>query len=255
MRGDDPGEMRLSVRPRIPGAYSRHEAAIGFPMRTTPQQPYMTVLWILLTRLALLTSAAAVPTAEPGGSAAPLPGTGAPALASAHSGGDSAVKAAEETTLEQAMLSKLDAPLLFAKRHSYEGIHIYDTCYKWPGGGGGGLYLLENPASPRSEWKIRALIDATTPHTLGKGVYTHPDISPDASKVIFCYKNSADACTAIYEIQLDGSGLHQLTDPSDMVAKLPWREKRNARHFPDLSPRWPDRFSINSAARPGAMCQ
>ena len=210
----------------------------------------MTVLWILLTRLALLTSAAAVPTAVPGGSAAPLPGAGAPALASAHSGGDSAVKTAEETMLEQAMFSKLDAPLLFAKRHSYEGIHIYDTCYKWPGGGGGGLYILENPAGPRSEWKIRALIDATTPRTLGKGVYTHPDISPDASKVIFCYKNSADACTAIYEIQLDGSGLHQLTDPSDRVAS--YHGVKSGMH--DISPTYlPDGRIVFLSTRPRGL--
>ena len=42
----------------------------------------------------------------------------------------------------------LDAPLLFVKRHSYTGIHIYDTYYKWPPGGGG-IYVLENPAAPR----------------------------------------------------------------------------------------------------------
>ena len=60
----------------------------------------------------------------------------------------------------------LDAPLLFVKRHSYSGIHIYDTYYKWPPGGGG-IYLLENPSAPKDQWRIRAIIDPTTPETLG----------------------------------------------------------------------------------------
>ncbi|MEW6158749.1 MAG: hypothetical protein AB1813_15090, partial [Verrucomicrobiota bacterium] len=72
----------------------------------------------------------------------------------------------------------LDAPLLFVKRHSYTGIHIYDTYYKWPPGGGG-IYLLENPSARKDEWKIRPIIDETTPGTLGHGVYTHPELSWD----------------------------------------------------------------------------
>ena len=49
---------------------------------------------------------------------------------------------------EAAMRQQLDAPLFFVKRHSYTGIHIYDTYYKWPPGGGG-IYVIENPAEPR----------------------------------------------------------------------------------------------------------
>jgi hypothetical protein len=71
------------------------------------------------------------------------------------------------------------APLLFVKRHSYSGIHIYDTYYKWPPGGGG-IYVLENPAAAATEQIIRPVIDPTTPGTLGLGVYTHPELSWDA---------------------------------------------------------------------------
>ena len=70
--------------------------------------------------------------------------------------------------VEARLMGLLDAPLLFTKRHSYSGIHIYDTYYKWPPGGGG-IYVLENPSAPRAEWKIRPLIDPTTPGTLGLG--------------------------------------------------------------------------------------
>ena len=97
---------------------------------------------------------------------------------------------------EQEMLQLLDAPLLFVKRHSYSGIHIYDTYYKWPPGGGG-IYVLENPRAPKSEWKIWPVMDSTTPGTLGNGVYTHPELSWDAKKLLFCYKGSPEASTCI----------------------------------------------------------
>ncbi|MCX6907151.1 MAG: hypothetical protein NTY01_03805, partial [Verrucomicrobia bacterium] len=71
--------------------------------------------------------------------------------------------------IEKQFCSQLDAPLLFVKRHSYTGIHIYDTYYKWPPGGGG-IYVLENPAAPKAEWRFRTVIDPTSPETLGLGV-------------------------------------------------------------------------------------
>ena len=51
------------------------------------------------------------------------------------------------TEPDPSMTRLLDAPLLFVKRHSYAGIHIYDTYYKWPPGGGG-ICVLENPSAP-----------------------------------------------------------------------------------------------------------
>ncbi|MFI5380713.1 MAG: hypothetical protein ACHRHE_15550, partial [Tepidisphaerales bacterium] len=114
--------------------------------------------------------------------------------------------------VEKQFAAQLDAPLLFVKRHSYSGIHIYDTYYKWPAGGGG-IYVLENPSAPREQWKIRPVIDPTTPGTLGAGIYTHPELSWDATKVIFCYKGSPTGNTCIYEIGIDGRGLRRLTDP------------------------------------------
>jgi len=113
---------------------------------------------------------------------------------------------AESNTLH----SKLDAPLLFVKRHSYQGIHIYDTYYQWHPGGG--IYIIENPAAPPNERKIRPLIDSTTPGTLGEGVYTDPELSWDAQRLLFCFKGSKDGNTFIYEIRVDGTGLRQLID-------------------------------------------
>ncbi len=48
---------------------------------------------------------------------------------SGRAAGDAATTAAESK-----LQRLLDAPVLFVKRHSYTGIHIYDTYYKWPPG-------------------------------------------------------------------------------------------------------------------------
>lgn len=119
----------------------------------------------------------------------------------------------DKAVIEKELLSQLDAPLLFVKRHSYTGIHIYDTFYKWPPGGGG-IYILENPSAPRAEWKIRTVIDESSTNTLGAGVYTHPEISWDGDKILFCYKGTPTDSTSIYEININGDGLRRITDPS-----------------------------------------
>jgi hypothetical protein len=114
---------------------------------------------------------------------------------------------------ETDMQTLLDSPLLFVKRHSYTGIHIYDTFYKWPPGGGG-IYVVANPSAPRAEWQIRPVIDPTTPGTLGLGVYSHPELSWDAKKLLFCFKGEPSGSTSVYQINVDGTGLRRLSDPT-----------------------------------------
>ena len=58
------------------------------------------------------------------------------------------------------------------------------------------------------------MIDPTTPETLGEGVYTHPELSWDATRLLFCFKGEPDGSTSIYEIGVDGTGLRRLTDPT-----------------------------------------
>jgi len=108
--------------------------------------------------------------------------------------------------------SQLDAPLLFVKRFNYQGIHIYDTYYKWIPGGG--IYLILNPWAPPEERLIRPLIDATTDPTLGQGIYSDPELSYDGQRFLFCYKDHEQGSTCIYEMGVDGTGLRRLTDPS-----------------------------------------
>ncbi len=153
------------------------------------------------------------------------------------------------TAIEAQMLSLLDAPLLFVKRHSYHGIHIYDTFYKWPPGGGG-IYVLENPSAPRAQWKTRPVIDATTPGTLGGGVYTHPEISWDGKRLLFCYKDEPEGCTKIYEIGVDGKGLRKVSDPSALVSC----NKGRAKGMHDLAPSYlPDGRVVFLSTRPAGL--
>ena len=137
----------------------------------------------------------------------------------------------EQSAQQQRLREKLDAPLLFTKRLSYRGWHIYDTYYvmweapqgAWPPGGSG-IYVIENPSAPRDQWKILAIIDPTTPETLGVGVYNDPEISWDAERVLFCFKGEPRGSTSIYEIGVDGRGLRRLSDPT------PYLDRYNGNH-------------------------
>ncbi len=131
--------------------------------------------------------------------------------------GEAGTVAAEPPSETDAQFRRLlDAPLLFTKRHSYSGIHIYDTYYKWPPGGGG-IYILENPSAPRDQWRIRPVIDSDTPGTLGLGVYDDPELSWDATRILFTFKGEPEGSTSIYEIGIDGRGLRRISNPADCL--------------------------------------
>jgi hypothetical protein len=204
----------------------------------------------LLAGLGWLGAVAALAAAEAGNSpvrkdAASAPAQVPPAEQRPTQGAAQPPVKAEEARL----LAHLDAPLLFVKRHSYTGIHIYDTYYKWPPGGGG-IYLLEKPSAPRAEWKVRPIIDSTTPGTLGSGVYTHPELSWDARKLLFCFKGSPDGNTCIYEIGVDGQGLRRLADPSPTCVR--YKGSQSGQH--DLAPAYlPDGRIVFLSTRPSGL--
>jgi len=125
----------------------------------------------------------------------------------AFSGNAEETKKDEVTALSR---NELQAPILFVKRFNYQGLHIYDTFYQWKPGGG--IYVLENPADPPEQHRIRAVIDPTTPETLGEGIYFDPSLSYDATKLLFCFKGSQNGNSVIYEIGIDGKGLRQVTN-------------------------------------------
>jgi hypothetical protein len=147
------------------------------------------------------------------------------------------------------MANLLDAPLLFVKRHSFTGIHIYDTYYKWPPGGGG-IYILENPSAPRSEWRFRTVVDEQSPETPGFGLYTHPELSWDAERLLFCFKGTPEGNTSIYEIGVDGTGLRRLTDPEAACAA--YQGAQSGQH--DVAPAYlPDGRIVFLSTRPSGL--
>lgn len=121
-------------------------------------------------------------------------------------------EAASPTPQAESLARRLDAPLLFVKRHSFTNMHIYDTYYKWLPGGG--IYILENPSAPRDQWRLRTVIDPETAETRGFGVYSHPELSWDAKRLLFCFKGTPDGSTSIFEIGVDGTGLRRLSNPN-----------------------------------------
>ncbi len=114
----------------------------------------------------------------------------------------------------------LDAPLLFVKRHPYFSAHIYDDYLTWHPGGG--IHVIENPREPAGRQVVRALIDPSTPETLGEGVYRDPELSFDGTRLLFAFKGDPKGDTSIHELRLGpaaaglapGRGLRRLTQPS-----------------------------------------
>ena len=109
------------------------------------------------------------------------------------------------------LAGQLDAPLLFLKRQPYWAAHIYDEYITWHPGGG--IYVIENPSAPMEQQIVRAVIDPKTKETLGEGVYSDPELSFDAKRLLFAFKGKSNGDTSIYEIGIDGAGLRRITDP------------------------------------------
>jgi len=70
----------------------------------------------------------------------------------------------------------------------------------------GGRLLVLDGLGP--DGKLRQLM----PHPPLHGSFWRPDLSWDATKVLFCFKPHNEKSFHIYEINIDGTGLRQLTD-------------------------------------------
>ena len=93
--------------------------------------------------------------------------------------------------------------LLFVKRHAYRPTHIYTEFSDGPYRPGGGIFVL-SPVCP--DGKVTRLFDAKG------GICRDPDISFDGRRVLFSYRPSEKGYYHVYEMNVDGSGLRQLTD-------------------------------------------
>jgi hypothetical protein len=101
--------------------------------------------------------------------------------------------------------------LLFIKRCTYQSSHYYtdhiDGCRFY----GGNLCILEMKTG-----KVTEIVPS-----MGKGIFGRCDLSFDAKRIVFDWKKSQREGFRIYEVNVDGTGLRQLTfPPSDEQERI-----------------------------------
>ena len=110
---------------------------------------------------------------------------------------------------ERLLLKRLDcATLLFTKRRPFDSEQPYMDAHHLHNPPGGAIYRL-SPVGP--EGKLTPVVDS-----LGEGIYRDLCLSPDGTRLLFSFGNGNDAWDGgqsyhIYEANVDGSGLKQLT--------------------------------------------
>ena len=90
--------------------------------------------------------------------------------------------------------------ILFVKHEVYQPSHIYTEYSDAPYRPGGGVYLLA------ADGQVHELFDGSD------GICRDPELSYDAQKILFSYRQGEAATFHIFEMNRDGSGLRQLTD-------------------------------------------
>ena len=95
--------------------------------------------------------------------------------------------------------------LVFVKRYTYSANHYYTEYINSQWTPGGDLCVLNLRTG-----KVRQL----APELKG-GVFERFDVSFDARRVVFAWKPAAQEGYRIYEVNVDGTGLRQLTFPQD----------------------------------------
>ena len=118
--------------------------------------------------------------------------------------------------------------LVFVKRFTLNANHIYTEYVNSTWKPGGNICVLNLKTGV-----VRELV----PELKG-GVFNRFDVSFDAKKVLFDYKKSNSEGYRIYEINIDGSGLRQLTFPQIDEARLIERYQNSSYHHgtDDLHP-------------------
>ena len=100
--------------------------------------------------------------------------------------------------------------VLFVKRHTYNSNHYYTEFINSSWQPGGNLCLLN-----LKDHSVKEVVSE-----LKNGVFERFDLSFDAKRVVFAWKKGPQDGYRIYEVNLDGSGLHQITFPQDDEAEL-----------------------------------
>jgi|GEM_PF-795275 len=100
--------------------------------------------------------------------------------------------------------------LVFIRRYTLNANHVYTEYVNSSWMPGGGLCVLDLKSG-----EVRDIVPELT-----KGVVNRFDISYDGKKIVFDYKASALEGYRIYEVNVDGTGLKQLTFPPENEQQL-----------------------------------
>jgi hypothetical protein len=93
--------------------------------------------------------------------------------------------------------------LVFVKRHTYSANHYYTEFINSRWTPGGNLCVLD-----LKDGSVREIV-----RELKGGVFERFDLSFDAKRIVFAWKSAAQQGYRIYEVNVDGTGLRQLTFP------------------------------------------
>jgi hypothetical protein len=132
------------------------------------------------------------------------------------------------TEAAKQLLDKGIRELVFIRRYTLNANHVYTEYVNSRWTPGGGLCVLDLETG-----KVRELA-----RKLGDGVFNRFDVSFDGERIVFDFKKEDRAGYRIYEIGLDGSGLHQLTFPQENEKELEARYGNSYYHHgtDDLHP-------------------
>ncbi|MDR1594836.1 MAG: hypothetical protein LBS43_10215 [Prevotellaceae bacterium] len=122
------------------------------------------------------------------------------------------------------LLDKGIEELLFIRRFTFTSNHVYTDYVNSRWTPGGGLCVLNLRTG-----KVREIV----PELTKTGVVNWFDLSFDAKKIVFDFKKGADEGYRIYEVNVDGSGLRQLTFPEPNEAELVKNYRRGYHHGTD----------------------
>ena len=120
--------------------------------------------------------------------------------------------------------------LLFIRRLTLNGDHVYTEYLNSQWMPGGGLCAVNLKTGD-----VREIV----PELTKNGVVNWFDLSFDGKKIVFDFKEGPNDGYRIYEVNVDGTGLRQLTFPQEDEADLVAKYRRGYHHgTDDLDPCW-----------------
>ena len=128
------------------------------------------------------------------------------------------------TEAAKRLLDKGIDELLFIRRLTFDGNHVYTEYINSRWMPGGGLCAVNLKTG-----KVREIV----PELTKNGVVNWFDLSFDGRKIVFDFKQGRDDGYRIHEVNIDGTGLRQLTFPQEDEAELVKKYRRGYHHGTD----------------------